>query len=43
VLDDNRPQILILESTYAPGTTRSVVAPIVADRYEIGIQVSDVN
>jgi len=28
--DDRRLRLLILESTYAPGTTRNVVAPIVA-------------
>lgn len=36
LLDTEKPRLLVLESTYAPGTTRNVVAPLVAERYELG-------
>jgi UDP-N-acetyl-D-glucosamine dehydrogenase len=32
VLDQDRPRLLIFESTYAPGTTRERIAPLLADR-----------
>jgi len=39
LLDGEKPRLLILESTYAPGTTRNVVAPLIAERYELGKDV----
>lgn len=36
VLDETRPRLVLLESTYAPGTTRNVVAPIIAERHALG-------
>src|SRR5579871_4082339 len=36
VLDDRRPRLVVLESTYAPGTTRSVVAPLIAEHHALG-------
>jgi UDP-N-acetyl-D-glucosamine dehydrogenase len=39
VLGAHGPQLLVMESTYAPGTTRNVVAPIVAERFAVGTQV----
>ncbi len=36
VLEESRPRLIVLESTYAPGTTRSVVAPIIAERHALG-------
>ena len=38
--DDGRARLLIIESTYAPGTTRKVIAPVIAARHEIGITVA---
>ncbi len=39
VLDDRRPRLIVLESTYAPGTTRNVVAPLIAEHYTLGESV----
>jgi nucleotide sugar dehydrogenase len=39
VLDESRPRLVVLESTYAPGTTRNVVAPIIAERHALGTNV----
>lgn len=39
VLDDQRPRLVLLESTYAPGTTRTVVAPIIAEKHQLGVDV----
>lgn len=36
VINDNQPRLLVLESTYAPGTTRTVVAPMLAEAIEAG-------
>jgi UDP-N-acetyl-D-glucosamine dehydrogenase len=34
--DDGQARLLLLESTYAPGTTRNVVGPLVAAKHTIG-------
>ena len=39
VLDDHRPRLVLIESTYAPGATRTVVAPIIAEKLPLGEQV----
>src|SRR5579883_2827830 len=39
VLDESRPRLVVLESTYAPGTTRSVVAPLIAEHHALGESV----
>lgn len=36
VTDDSHARLLVLESTYAPGTTRTVVAPIIAAAHDLG-------
>lgn len=36
VLDESRPRLVVLESTYAPGTTRNVVAPLIAEKHTLG-------
>src|SRR5579871_6874334 len=36
VLDESRPRLVVLESTYAPGTTRNVVAPLIAEKHALG-------
>lgn len=38
--DDGQGRLLLFESTYAPGTTRNVVAPMVAARHELGTTVA---
>jgi UDP-N-acetyl-D-glucosamine dehydrogenase len=39
LIDASKPRLVILESTYAPGTTRRVVAPLLAERHELGRDV----
>jgi UDP-N-acetyl-D-glucosamine dehydrogenase len=36
VLCDGRPRLLIYESSYAPGTTRGLIAPLLAERHLLG-------
>ena len=35
----NRPKLIVVESTYAPGTTRRQVAPLIAEQYRLGQDV----
>jgi UDP-N-acetyl-D-glucosamine dehydrogenase len=36
VLSDGRQRLVILESTYAPGTTRNVVVPLIEEAHTVG-------
>lgn len=38
--DDGQGRLLLYESTYAPGTTRNVVAPMVARKHDLGVTVA---
>jgi UDP-N-acetyl-D-glucosamine dehydrogenase len=38
--NDRKPRLLLLESTYAPGTTRRIVAPLLEGRQELGVTMA---
>ena len=38
--DDGKARMIVLESTYAPGTTRNVVAPLIAAKHELGVTIA---
>ncbi len=38
--DDDHARLIVLESTYAPGTTRQVIAPLIAAKHDLGDTVA---